>query len=724
MTSIGRLAAVAVALAAVVALPSAAAAQAPAFGDQSQFQKVTLNDRPGEPMSLAVLPDGRVLHAARTGEIRLHNPRNGTNNIVTDMKESTQGLYQHDEEGVQGIAIDPAFEDNRWVYVYYSPKLNTPSDVLGTGINEGDAPENLATDFDRQRLAQFNGYSLLSRFEFRNNRLDFATEQEILRVPMSRGICCHVGGQIDFDNMGNLYLSTGDDSNPFQSAGYAPLDDRETRNPAFDSRRTAGNTNDLRGKLLRIRVGESGGYTVPQGNLFTPGQAQTRPEIYAMGFRNPFRFSVNRENGDVYVGDYSPDAQVSNPALGPEGIGRWMIVREPANFGWPFCITPDLPYVDHDFTPGAEQGEEFNCFAPTNDSRNNTGLRRLPPVAQPDVWYSYNTGQDLFPELFQNAASNGIGPMGGPAMQFDAQIVSPFRWPRVFAGHPLFYEWTRDYAKVFELNRPNGNRLVNIHHLLGGAASQNPNVVLDNPMDMEFGPDNALYELEYGTGYFAELPAAQLARIDYVRNGQYTPVVRGSATPASGTTAPLTVKFSSAGTQDANGDRLTYTWDFDSNGTVDSRVANPTYTYTARGVYEATLRVTDQTGRSASWQVRVTVGNQAPRVQLSVVSTTPPFNFGDTVHFTVTVTDDQPVDCARVSVAYILGHESHGHPQTSTAGCEGDISVPIDEAHAGAANISAVFVATYSDNPGGGEPPQQGSAEVRLAPPAPPTNQG
>ena len=222
--------------------------------------------------------------------------------------------------------------------------------------------------------------------------------------------------------------------------------------------------------------------------------------------------------------------------------------------------------------------------------------------------------------------------------------------------------------------------------------------------------------LEYGTGYFAELPAAQLARIDYVRGGQYTPVVRGSATPASGTTAPLTVQFSSAGTEDANGDRLSYTWDFDSNGTVDSRVANPTHTYTARGVYEATLRVTDQTGRSASWQVRVTVGNQAPVVRLTVVSTSPPFNFGDTVNFTVTVTDDQPVDCSRVSVAYILGHESHGHPQTSTAGCTGQISVPIDEAHAGAANISAVFVATYSDNPGGGEPPQQGTAEVRLVP--------
>ena len=377
-----------------LALPAAASAQD--FPDQSRFQKVTLNDRPGEPMSLAVLPDGRVLHAARTGEIRLHNPRTGTNNIVTDMKASPQGLYQHDEEGVQGIAIDPEFADNRWVYVYYSPRLDTPTDVIGTGVNEGDAPENLTTDFDRQRLPLFDGYSLLSRFKFSNDvnsgqagnqpGLDFSSEQELLRVNMSRGLCCHVGGQIDFDSEGNLFLSTGDDTNPFQSAGYTPIDDRVTRNPAFDARRTSGNTNDLRGKLLRIRLmdedaieddhdpGRGRSYRIPAGNMFGRNQALTRPEIYAMGFRNPFRFAVDRVSGNVYLGDYSPDAQAADPARGPEGIGRWMIVRGGENYGWPFCMTPNHPYVDYDFTPDAPQsGDEFNCFGPTNDSRNNTG---------------------------------------------------------------------------------------------------------------------------------------------------------------------------------------------------------------------------------------------------------------------------------------------------------------------------------------------------------------
>jgi cytochrome c len=707
---------------ALLALPSVGLAQGSPFPDQSRFQKVLLNDRPGEPMSLAVMPDGRVLHTARTGEIRIHNPRTGLNTLVVDMREGPRGLYQHDEEGLQGIALDPNFEDNRWVYLYYSPRLNTPTDVVGTGINEGDAPVDITTPEERARLALFaanrnTSYLLLSRFKWQNNTLNLASEQEILRVPVDRGICCHVGGQIDFDNAGNLYLSTGDDTNPFFSAGYTPIDDRATRNPAFDARRTAGNTNDLRGKLLRIRVRENGGYTVPNGNLFRRGQAGTKAEIYAMGLRNPFRFAVNRATGDVYVGDYSPDANRADPARGPAGQGRWMLIRRPANYGWPFCATPDKPYVDFDFTPNAEQsGEEFNCNAPINDSAHNTGLRRLPPVEWPEVWYSYPASDDgLFPELLEHRGGDGIGPMGGPAYDFDRSIRSPFRWPRVFEGHPLFYEWTRDYVKVFELNRPSGGRLEAIHHLFGGPASEDPNIVQDNPMDMEFGPDGALYTLEYGDGFFSENQEAQLSRIDFVRRGEYTPVVKVSATPTAATAPPLTVRFSSAGTEDPDGDRIAYAWDFDANGTVDSREANPTFTYTQKGIYEATLRVTDTTGRSASNSVRIIIGNQAPVVRLTVVSTSPPFNFGDTVHFTVTVTDDQPVDCARVNVAYILGHDQHGHPQTSTAGCAGDIAVPVDESHIGQ-NIAAVFVASYTDQPGGGETPQTGTAEVVLRP--------
>jgi len=101
---------------------------------------------------------------------------------------------------------------------------------------------------------------------------------------------------------------------------------------------------------------------------------RTRPEIYAMGFRNPFRFAVDRTSGAVYVGDYSPDSNQASRTRGPAGHGRWMLIRQPGNYGWPYCVTRDIGYVDYDFATGAS-GEEFNCNRPVNESPNNTGRR-------------------------------------------------------------------------------------------------------------------------------------------------------------------------------------------------------------------------------------------------------------------------------------------------------------------------------------------------------------
>ena len=629
--------------------------------------------------------------------MRIHNPRTGLNTLAAEVP-----IYQDDEEGLQGIAIDPDFSRNHWVYLYYSPPLDTPVDDPSTPeVNEGDAPfEGTEADF-----ARFRGVLRLSRFKLVGDQLDLSTEQQIIDVAADRGICCHVGGQIDFDGRGNLFLSTGDDTNPFFSDGYAPLDDRPGRNPAFDARRSAGNTNDLRGKLLRIRVKAGGGYTIPQGNLFRPGTPKTRPEIDAMRLRNPFRFSVNRTNGDVYMADYSPDAPEPNPLRGPAGHGRWMLIQKPGNYGWPYCVTLDMPYVDYDFATG-ESGEPFDCRRPVNDSALNTGRRVLPPLVQPDVWYTYqDTGE--FPELFQNAGGDGIGPMAGPAYQYDAKSDSRFKWPRYYHGVPLFYEWTRDYIKEFRLNRPNGNRLEDIRHVP---------VFVDNPMDMEFGPDGALYVLEYGDGFFSENPDAQLARIDFVR-GNYTPVPQVAAEPTTGL-APLTVAFSSAGTSDPNGDPITYEWNFDMDGTVDSTEPNPTFTYEENGVFDATLKVTDSTGRTAAASVVIIIGNVAPTVELTT-SPAPgePFQFGQQVTYQVTVTDDSPVDCSAVTVGYILGHEEHGHPLSSTAGCTGTITTVVDSGQAGASNLSAAFVASYTDAPEDPNvPPLTGSDEVVLVP--------
>jgi cytochrome c len=670
--------------------PSGAVSAAPAAAPppDSDFQKVTLDDFPGEPIALAVLPDKRVLHTARKGQVRINDPKSGRNILA-----ATIPVYQHDEEGVQGVAIDPNFAANKWVYIYYSPVLNTPSDDPSTpAVNEGDAPEEgTAADF-----APFKGVMRLSRFKLNGNTLALSTEQRILEVPTDRGICCHVGGKIDFDAAGNLYLSTGDDTNPFASDGYAPIDERANRNPAFDAQRSAANTNDLRGKILRIKVTGNGSYRIPKGNLFKPGTAYTRPEIYAMGVRNPFRFAVDKQSGVVYVGDYSPDANQPNPQRGPAGHGRWMAIDKPANYGWPYCVAPDMPYVDYDFATQTS-GEPFNCAAPVNESPHNTGKRELPPVEKAEVIYTYGPSAE-FPEL----GTGGIGPMGGPAYHYDAANPSATKWPEYYDSKPLFYEWTRDYVKGFTLGAD--NQVTAIESVL-------PSIVFDNPMDMEFGPDGSLYVLEYGDGYFSENPEAQLARIDYVR-GNRTPIPRIQATPARGE-APLTVTFTSTGTTDPDGDSLRYAWDFNADGVVDSRQPNAVYTFTENGNYRPTLKVTDPTGRWASAEVILPVGTLAPQVSFVTPVEGQPFHFGDTVNFQVNVVDDQPVDCSRVTVTYILGHDQHGHPLSTASGCSGSITTFVDGGHAGADNLTAVFVAEYTDT---GTPPQSGSDTVVLTP--------
>ena len=664
-----------VAAGALLGIPGVANAQSSPPPDSS-FQKVTLNPHPGEPMGLAVLPGGKVLYTARTGQVRLNDPVTGLNTIAAEMRPL---IYQHDEEGVQSIAIDPNFQMNKWVYVYYSPKLNTPVDDPVTPVNEGDAP-GFGTPAD---FAPYNGYIQLSRFKFRDNKVDLATEQKILQVNVNRGICCHVGGHIDFDNQGNLYLSTGDDTNPFESDGFDPIDERPGRNPAFDAQRSAANTNDLRGKVLRIHVQDNGSYTIPAGNLFPQGTAKTRPEIYLMGLRNPFRIAVNHQNNDLYVADYSPDSPTANPLRGPAGTGKWFIARGPGNYGWPYCATDQLPYVDYDFATGVS-GAAFDCAHPVNESPHNTGLRDLPAVKHPDVWYSYALSPQ-FPQL----GTGGVGPMAGPAYHFDARLQSPTKWPEYYDGQPLFYEWTRDYIKEFRLNA--SGALADIRPVL-------PSFAYDNPMDMQFGPDGSLYTLEYGDGFFSENPEAQLARTDFVRGGR-SPVPKVSATPTAGQ-PPLTVSFSSAGTSDPDGDSLKYQWDFDADGKFDSTKQNPTFTYKQRGVYDATLKVTDLSGRWASTSVRILVGNQPPVVHLT---TTPapgqPFHFGDTVTFHVDLTDDEPVDCSKVLVHYVLGHDTHGHPLTDTTGCDGSIVTSAAGHDPTQDNITAVFVAEYTDSP-------------------------
>ncbi|QNE21878.1 carbohydrate-binding protein [Kribbella qitaiheensis] len=633
-------------------------------GDYQQVSLASGSNELGEAMSLAVLPNRSVVHTARDGSVRITDAA-GTTSLAGKLN-----VYAHDEEGLQGVAVDPNFSSNRFIYLYFSPRLSTP---------DGDAP----TDGTQADWDAWKGELHLSRFILKtDNTLDLASEKIVLRVANDRGQCCHVGGDLDFDAAGNLYLTTGDDSNPFQSDSFTPIDERTSRNPQFDAQRSAGNTNDLRGKLLRIHPQPDGTYTIPAGNLFPAGTAQTRPEIYAMGFRNPFRMSVDKLTGIVYLGDYGPDSGVTDPNRGPNGQVEFDRITAPGNFGWPYCTgtnTSNETYNDYQF-PSGPSGAKFDCAGGvTNNSFRNTGQTKL--AAAKPAWIRYGGDAGTPPEF---GAGGSESPMGGPVYRYDANLNSAVKFPASLDGRFFAGEYGRKWIKAIEVTGSGTPGDIGAFPWTGTQV-----------MDMAFGPDGALYVLDYGTGSNNQA----LWRIEYLGSQNRNPIAKASGNPTSGG-RPLTVTFSSAGSSDPEGGALTYRWTFGDGGT--STQANPTYTFNTAGNYTATLTVTDPTGLTGSANVQVSVGNTAPTVNLQTPGDGALFSFGDTVPFQVTVTDpeDGTIDCSRVKVTYLLGHDDHQHQITSKTGCSGSIAVPVDGEHDQSANVFGVFDASYTDNGG------------------------
>jgi cytochrome c len=114
----------------------------------------------------------------------------------------------------------------------------------------------------------------------------------------------------------------------------------------------------------------------------------------------------------------------------------------------------------------------------------------------------------------------------------------------------------------------------------------------------------------------------------------------------------------------------------------------------------------------------ITSGNTAPTVELDIPVNGGFFGYGDTVPYKVEVTDpeDESIDCSRVVVEYILGHDSHGHPLSRTTGCEGEIVTPADEGHGMDANVFGIINARYTDTGTPGVPALTGDDEAVLQP--------
>ena len=633
------------------------------------FELVTLDDNTGNPMALDIADDSTVFYAERNGRVQ---------RIDGETKQTTTALNLAvtlgNEDGLLGIVLDPDFASNGWAYVYWSPATVTPQ----------DGPHN--------RISRYT-------YNFATEAFDPASEQQVLKVTTQRNTCCHAGGDMLFDNDGNLVLATGDNTNPFESDGYAPIDERAGRQD-YDAQRTSANTNDLRGKVIRITPTDAGGYTVPDGNLFAEADdanGKTRPEIYAMGFRNPFRIGLDPYTNNLLVADYGPDAGSANANRGPGGTVEWNIVDEPGNYGWPLCVGIKC-YRDYDFAT-TTSGAAFNPAAPVNSSPNNTGLTTLPPVIVPE-WWTENGTTALYPEI-----GNSGAPMGGPVYQFDPALDSDTKWPAYWDGKAIFAEWNQGRMFSIQLNEdetdgPKHTEILDINRILPGIFDKAAG--FNRSMDFEFGPDGALYVLDWGSDFGGNTTNSGVYRVDYVQANP-SPIARAAADVTHGPGPTLDVQFTSEGTRHPIAKPYTIEWNF-GDGSVPTSEANPTHTYAQNGEYTATLTATDEDGKTAVANVHIVVGNELPTVEIVFPESGGFFNWGDEVAYKVIVNDpddaDGVIDCSQVQVLPALGHDSHQHPMEELSGCEGSIATGRDGGHGIESNIFWVVDVRYTDDGG------------------------
>ncbi|HEX6629115.1 MAG TPA: PQQ-dependent sugar dehydrogenase, partial [Gemmatimonadaceae bacterium] len=448
----------------------------------------------------------------------------------------------------------------------------------------------------------------------------------ILEVPTQRLQCCHTGGSIAFDSKGNLYLSTGDNSNPFAS-GYAPIDERPDRMP-WDAQKSSGNTNDLRGKIIRIHPEPDGSYTIPDGNLFPKGTPKTRPEIYTMGHRNPYRISVDSHTGFVYWGDVGPDANVDSVGRGPRGYDEINQARTAGNYGWPYFVGNNQAYYKVTWIDSAHvtAGAQFDPAHPVNRSPNNTGLNDLPPARGAYIWYPYAPSTD-----FPIVGTGGRAAEAGPVFYRSDFRNAARPFPQYYDGKLFIYEFMRHW--IMAVTMDSKGDLVSIEQFM-------PSAKFSAPIEMEFAPSGDMYILEYGTAWFQGNDDARLVKVEY-NAGNRKPIVAVAVDRPTGA-LPMRVKLSSAGTLDLDEDSLRYAWTISrvGGGTVArSSQANPSFTLTRPGTYTASLTVTDAHGAQSTASVPIAAGNEPAVVDVDLVGNKTFFVPGVPVRYAVRVAD-------------------------------------------------------------------------------------
>ena len=265
-----RLTVLAVALLCCGKLPRALAGT-PAAGFTDTPYATGLN----QPTAIAFLPDGRMVTLEKGGDVRLFTGGSGT-------LTGTVPVCTDSEMGLLGIAVDPAFSSNHYLYLY-----RTEPDG-GCGSASGRSNEIVRTTLVSDTLGALTPLLTGIRTDGGNH------DGGVLRISPGDG---------------KLYIGVGD-------TGVG-----DGGSPGSSTNPYAQDPNALEGKILRLNLDG----TIPSDNPYV-GQAGKRGEIFALGLRNPFRMGFDPLNGRLWVGD-----------VGQGTVEEIDLVVRGGNYSWPYC---------------------------------------------------------------------------------------------------------------------------------------------------------------------------------------------------------------------------------------------------------------------------------------------------------------------------------------------------------------------------------------------------
>lgn len=445
----------------------------------SDFRIEEIASAPGWPYDIVVDKDLKVYWVERLGAFRMWDP--ATKNVTLikqfDVLGSNYAGFNDVETGLQGLAFDLDFINTHWVYIWYTPN-----------IPKGSATKGALGPYER-----------LSRFTLKNKNTEVdMTTEKILFQHQTFAQCCHFGGDLKMSKAGLLYLSTGDNIDYH----YTGTDiDRAFDETIIngDPRNTSANTNDTRGKVLRIKpipfpdsetpaVGIGTTYTIPAGNLKevwnTTEKDKVRSEIFSMGHRNPFTIAVHPDKPWVAVGEANGDNSTGDDEIN--------LITKPSNFGWPFLVGDNALYVPSFWTTRTDAPK--NPASYSNQSQWNTGAKILPPATGSII--SSRHGKT-------NMELNCFGVTWG-WVDYDPASTSKIKWPPYLKGKLLVSSY--GYAEV---------RVATIDSL-GNVTKLEPFMSDTDVLRTTQGPDGAFYVTHGDNMGFNLDESCRITKVSYI----------------------------------------------------------------------------------------------------------------------------------------------------------------------------------------------------------------